>query len=221
MISFKSLDISDYHGEPLSNTFMQQEQGTRQLAIVLPGQGYTAHMPVLYYPTSLLVNRGADILSVEYDYYRKLAFSKASGIERSQWLFADATAALEAGLAQRPYERIVLVGKSLGTLAMGHLITTDARLAQASCIWLTPLVRNATLRRQIAQAKPRSLFVIGTADSHYDPAGFAEIVEATRGQSLVIEDANHGLEIANSVPESIRAMERVVKAVDAFLSNTL
>ena len=217
MISFKSLSISDYHGEPLSNIFMQQEQAARQLAIVLPGQGYTARMPVLYYPTSLLVNRGADVLCVEYEYYRKPAFGRASGPERSRWLFADATAALEAGLAQRPYEQIILVGKSLGTLAMGHLITTDTRLAQASCIWLTPIVRDETLRLQIAQAKPRSLFVIGTADSHYDPAGFAEVVEATKGQNLVIKDANHGLEVVGSVSESLRAMEQVVQAVEAFL----
>lgn len=217
MISFKSLSISDYHGAPLSNTFMHQEQTARQLAIVLPGQGYTAHMPVLYYPTSLLVNRGADILNVDYDYYRKPAFSKVSGVERSQWLFADATAALEAGLAQRPYERVVLVGKSLGTLAMGHLITTDAQLVQSPCIWLTPLVRNATLRQQIAQARPRSLFVIGTADSHYDPADFTEVVEATRGQSLVIEGANHSLEVVGSVSESLRAMAQVVQAVEIFL----
>jgi hypothetical protein len=200
---------------------MQQEQETRQLAIVLPGQGYTAHMPVLYYPTRLLVNRGADVLCVEYDYYRKPAFGKASGIERSQWLFADAAAALEAGLAQRAYEQIVLIGKSLGTLAMGHLITTDARLAQASCIWLTPLVRDETLRQQIAQAKPRSLFVIGTADSHYDAAGFAEVVEATQGQSLVIKDANHGLEVVGSVSESLCALEQVLQAVEVFLADAL
>lgn len=217
MISFKSLSISDYHGAPLSNTFMQQEQAARQLAVVLPGQGYTAHMPVLYYPTRLLVSRGADVLCVEYDYYRKPAFGKASGVERDRWLFADAMAALEGGLAQRSYEQVILVGKSLGTLAMGYLIAADARLAQAPCIWLTPLVRDETLRQQIAQAKPRSLFVIGTADSHYDPAGLAEVVEATRGQRLVIEGANHGLEITNNVPESIRAMERVVQAVAAFL----
>jgi predicted alpha/beta hydrolase family esterase len=204
MVSFKSLAISDYHGAPLSNTFMQQKQAARQLGIVLPGMGYTAHMPVLYYPTRLLTNRGADVLCVEYNYYRKPAF-------------ADAAAALEAGLAQRAYERIVLVGKSLGTLAMGHLITTDARLAQAPCIWLTPIVRNETLRQQITQAKPHSLFVIGTADSHYDPGSLAAAVEATRGQRLVIEGADHSLEIAGSISESIRAMEQVVQAVTAFL----
>jgi predicted alpha/beta hydrolase len=221
MISFQSLDISDYHGTPLSNTFMRQEQATQQLAVVLPGIGYTAHMPVLYYPTRVLVSRGADVLCVEYDYYRKPAFGKASGAERDRWLSADAAAALEAGLAQRPYTQIVLVGKSLGTLAVGHLITADVRLAQASCIWLTPLVRDETLRRQISQAKPRSLFVSGTADPHYNPAGFAEIIKATSGQSLLIENANHSLETAGSIPKSLHALERVVQAVDAFLTNTI
>jgi hypothetical protein len=219
MISFKSLAISDYHGEPLSNTFIQQDQAARQLAIVLPGMGYTAHMPVLYYPTRLLVNHGADVLCVEYDYYRKPAFGKASSVERDRWLFADAAAALEVGLTQRAYEQIVLVGKSLGTLAMGHLIATDARPAQAPCIWLTPLVRDETLRGQIAQAKPRSLFVIGTADPHYDQVHFTEVVEATNGHSLTIEGANHSLEIAGDIPESLHALERIVQAVDTFLTD--
>jgi hypothetical protein len=220
MVSFKSLAISDYHGEPLSNTFVQQEQAARQLAVVLPGLGYTAHMPVLYYPTSLLIDRGADVLRVEYDYYRKPAFGKASGVERGRWLFADAVAALEAGLAQRPYEQVVLVGKSLGTLAMGYLITTDARLAQALCIWLTPLVRNEMLRQQIGQTKPRSLFVIGTADPHYDPDCLSEVVKATQGQSVVIAGANHSLEVVGSIFESLRALERVVQAVATFLDET-
>jgi hypothetical protein len=165
-----------------------------------------------------LVDHGADILLVEYDYHRKPAFGKAPAAERKRWLFADVKAALETGLAQRPYEQIVLIGKSLGTLAMGRLIATDARLAQAPCIWLTPLVRDETLRKQIAQAKPRSLFVIGTADRHYDPAGFAEVVEATHGQSLVIEGANHSLEIAGSIPESLCALEQVMQTVQTFLA---
>jgi hypothetical protein len=217
VISFQSLAISDYHGAPLSNTFMRQEQTTRQLAVVLPGQGYTTHMPVLYYPTCLLMNRGVDVLCVEYNYYRKPAFGKTSGAERDQWLFADATAALEAGLTQRAYEQIVLVGKSLGTLAMGHLITTDARLAQTPCIWLTPIVRDKALRRRIARAKPRSLFVSGTADPHYDQTHFAEVVKATNGHSLTIEGANHSLEIGDNVLESLHTMERVVQAVATFL----
>jgi competence ComEA-like helix-hairpin-helix protein len=130
MGSLKSLDISDYHGNPLSNTFVQQDQVARQLAIVFPGWGYTTHKPLLHYTTHLLADHGADILLVEYEYHRKPAFGKAPAAERSRWLSADAKAALEAGLAQRAYEQIVLAGKSIGTLAMGRLTATAAELQE-------------------------------------------------------------------------------------------
>src|SRR5665648_148706 len=46
--------------------------------------------------------------------------------------------------------------------------TCCRRLEQVRCVWVTPLLRDDRLRAQIKQAKPRSLFVVGTADGHYD-----------------------------------------------------
>ena len=105
----------------------------------------------------------------------------------------------------------------MGTLAMGHLLATDARLQQAQCVWLTPLLRDERLRARIKQAKPRSLFVIGTADPHYAPVHLAEVEQATQGQSVVIEGANHSLEIAGHVVQSLQALEQVIRALEGFL----
>ena len=38
--------------------------------------------------------------------------------------------------------------------------------------------------------------MVGTADSHYDPAKLAEVQQATAGEVMVIENADHSLEIA-------------------------
>ncbi len=71
--------------------------------------------------------------------------------------------------------------------------------------------------RRIEEVKPRSLFIMGTADHYYDPALLKRLAEATGGRLTVIEGANHGLEIPASIPGSLAALNRIVKDLQEFL----
>lgn len=220
MYQFKSLDIAGYRGEQVPNTFLRQDGEAQHIAILFPGMGYTCHMPLLYYPTELLLGKGADVLQVEYTYRRRDDFQSASDEEQTRWFVADVTAALRAALAQRAYTQVTLIGKSLGTLALGHLLSTEEMLREARGVWLTPLLRNERLRAQIKKWAGRSLFVIGTADAHYDANLLSEVEAATGGESLVVDGADHSVEIEGDILASLRALERVVRAVDEFVRET-
>ena len=212
MFSIESLSISGYRGRSVPNTFFRRQEETQHLAVVLPGIRYTCQMPLLYYPTMLLLEEfGANVLWVEYAYDKQPDFNALPGSEKEVWLFADAGAACRAALAQRPYEEIALIGKSLGTLAMEHLLTTEASLAEALAIWLTPLLKNDSLRAQIREREQRSLLVIGTEDPHYDP-NYLEGVE-----NLVLEGADHSLEIRGHPRQSLRALEEVLQTIQTFV----
>jgi hypothetical protein len=217
MYSSMTLDIRSHRGQAVPNTFFAQNSETHHLAVVFPGLGYTAHMPLLYYPRRLLLERGADVLLVEYDYRERVDFRMPRDPERDRWFFDDVAAACKAGLGQRPYSGVTLVGKSLGTLAMGYLLTEDARLSRARCVWLTPLLRDDRLRAQMRRAGGHSLFVIGTADSHYNPAYLEEVRLASGGESVVIQGADHGLEIEGDTVGSIRAVEQIIRVMQQFL----
>jgi hypothetical protein len=217
MYSSTTLDIRGHRGVAVPNAFFAQDSETHHLALVFPGLGYTAHMPVLYYPRRLLLERGADVLLVEYDYREQANLRMPPDPERDRWFFDDVTAASGAGLGQRPYSRVTLVGKSLDTLAMGYLLTEDTRLPQAQCVWLTPLLHDDRLRAQVTRARGPSLFVIGTADGHYDPAYLDEVRLASGGESVVIRSADHSLEIEGDILGSIRAIEQTVRAMQRFL----
>ncbi|HUV59441.1 MAG TPA: alpha/beta family hydrolase [Desulfatiglandales bacterium] len=217
MYEVKRLKIAGYHSEPVDNTFFLQEHPTDHLSIIFPGMGYTSHMPLLYYPARLLLILGDDVLRLEYDYNKRPEFLKLPLPERAEWMLRDVSAACKAVSSQRSYQRITLIGKSIGTLAMGHLLTTDAMFEKAQTVWLTPLLRNESLRTQIKQCGQHSLFVIGTADPHYDPDYLAEAKAATNGESLVVEGADHSLEIEGDLLQSLKAMERVVLAIEKFL----
>jgi hypothetical protein len=218
MHSFRPLGIKGYRDEPVPNTFFQQDEPARKIAIVLPGVGYTCQMPLLYYPTRLLLSLGMDVLWVEYSYSRRSDYLSLPEAEQKQWLCADVTAACQAALAQRPYQQVLLMGKSLGTLAMSHLLATEARLAHSPMIWLTPLLRNDKLRSQI-QNTPRGLVVIGTADHQYDPAYLAEIQSKGNCEVVVVDGADHSIEVKDNVWQSLQVIERVTRAIQTFVAS--
>src|SRR5437764_5532593 len=141
MYGATTLAITGYRDEPVPHTFLRQDEAARHVAILLPGLGYSCEMPLLYYPSRLLLARGADVLRVEYAYQLRADFKAAIAAEQERRVVADVTAACQAVLSQRAYEQVTFVAKSLGTLALGPVLTADARLARAHAVWLTPLLR--------------------------------------------------------------------------------
>jgi hypothetical protein len=217
MYTFESLGIKGHRDEPLPHAFLKQKSETSHLAVLLPGVGYTVHMPLLYYPMQVLLNEGADVLRVETMYVKRDAFEALSPADRARWVFEDASAAYRAAVSQRAYRLITLVGKSLGTLAMGHLLGTENRMIQVQALWLTPLLWNDTLCAQIEEHRPRSLFVAGTDDPHHRAEKVSEMQQLTQGAAVIVDGANHSLEIPGDLITTLKAMERVVAAVLDFV----
>ncbi|MFH1084766.1 MAG: hypothetical protein V1772_03245, partial [Chloroflexota bacterium] len=202
------------------NTYVSQ--GGDHLALILPGRGYRATMPALYFPELALLARGADVLRVEYAYDREPAFERLSEAERDRWLRDDVLAALDAGLAQGAcrqggYRQLTLVGKSLGTLAIAHLLAGDPRCAAARCLWLTPVLIAPAVRAAMLTVGPSGLLVIGSADPFYEPALVDELLRACHPASLVLAGADHSLELPSDLMGSLRALEQMARAVLAFL----
>jgi predicted alpha/beta-hydrolase family hydrolase len=218
MATSTTLTIRGYRDEPVPNRFLRPEGAIDHLAVLLPGFGYTLDMPLFYYAEKLLLERGWDVLRVEYAYNTRPEFQTLPKSERDRWLLADTTAAWRAGLGQRTYERVVLIGKSLGTLAMGHLLTLAAPPPTVGAVWLTPLLGEERLRQQIQQYGGPSLFVIGTADPHFEPVVLEKMQVATIGEAVVVRNADHGMDIPGNPIASVRAVERVVEALSRFLA---
>lgn len=214
-MQFTSLDIPGYRGQPVPNTFYRQEKETKRLGLVFPGFRYSPDRAELYYGARILLEKGADVLRAEYAYYES-EYVRLSDQEQYDWLTADASAVGQAALAQGTYTRITLLGKSLGTLAMAHLLD-DPRFESATCVWYTPILTDEELVRRIEQVKPRSLFIVGTADGYYKPDILMRLIEATRGHLTMVDGANHGLELPGDIPGSLNALQQIVKDLQDFL----
>lgn len=218
MYTWETLVLTGYNDRTIPNTFIKQKTPASVAALVLPGWGYTAQMPLLFYTTEILLNKGVDVLQVDYAYNTLPEFATLDAESRNQWLFTDVAAAYRALCEQRTYEHIVLVGKSLGTLGVGHLLAMQTTDTNVSAIWMTPLVKHPKLRAQIKNFAGSALIVIGTDDQHYDAACLEEIGEAGTRKILAIEGANHGMNIPDDVPASIQVLEQIMRGVEIFVN---
>jgi predicted alpha/beta-hydrolase family hydrolase len=212
-LKITSLIISGYAGKTVPNRFFRQEGAVQTLAVLFPGLNYSCDMPLLFYPLKLLLARGAEVLQVRADYsvqeYRALPPE-----ERAAWLAADARAVVQAARFQGEYPRLVLVGKSIGTIALASLVPLAP---QAVTIWLTPLLRDSLVTKAAEQNRGAALFVAGTADDLYDAAALKRIQAATQAEAELIEGGNHSLEIEGDFFASLRALEQTMRAVAGFL----
>jgi fermentation-respiration switch protein FrsA (DUF1100 family) len=101
---------------------------------------------------------------------------------------------------------------------MGHLLTLPDPHPTVGAVWLTPMFAVERLRQQISQYGGPSLFVIGTADPHFEPVLLEKMQVATIGEAVVVKNADHGLDIPGDPIASIRAVERVVETLGRFLT---
>ena len=218
MYSLHKLDIYGYQQEPVPHTFFQQSQRSNHVGIIFAGQNLTCQHPTLYYPTRELLLREADTLLV--DYALRPAFSTFSGEQIKACIEADTIAAYQALFRERAYQQVTLIGKSLGTLAMGHLLRAVPQMPPVQAIWLTPLLKLPALRTHIQSVHPRSLFIIGTEDPHYDAAQLRELEKVTQGETLVIEGADHLLEVPGGIIPSLHVMEQIIQTMQRFFDST-
>ncbi|NHI83767.1 MAG: hypothetical protein EAX81_05650 [Candidatus Thorarchaeota archaeon] len=217
MYSLQNLDIIGYDGAAIPNTYFKLEETDEKAAIVFPGRGYTSQGPLLHYTISLLLKNRINVLSVDYQYFNNQEYEALDWEEKRKWLFYDVGEAFKALVDYTNRDIDIMVGKSLGTLAMGYLLDRFTAARRATAIWHTPLLKQAELTRQIHKHHPRSLFVIGTRDPHYDDEILETVKRVTRGKTQVIENANHSMEVPGDVEDSINIILRVVDGIRNFL----
>jgi predicted alpha/beta-hydrolase family hydrolase len=212
-LNITSIPITGYAGKTMPNRFFRQEGAASTLAVLFPGMNYSCDMPLLFYPLKLLLSRGADVLQVRADYTGP-GYQSLPQAERGAWLAADAQAAVDAARQQGKYDKLVLVGKSIGTIALASLTPHQP---QAISIWLTPLLHHPQVIEAAEHNRGAALFVAGTADDLFDAAELKRIQAATQAEALLIEGGDHSLEIKADFFASLQALEQTLRAMAGFL----
>lgn len=195
---------------------------SRAVCFFCPGASYLFDKPYLHYATMLLLGRGVDLVHIEYASKSNPAFSELTMAERSRWLQEDVNAVVENVLAEHPYEQMLFLGKSIGTMPIAEGLLPNPVFEKAAAILLTPILTSEQLAAHLLAAEQPVFLAIGR-DDHFYQEELLERLEATKPnlRLCVVPNANHALEIGWDVQSSIAALERVMGELDEFVSPLL
>ncbi|SDS57617.1 hypothetical protein SAMN04488543_1986 [Friedmanniella luteola] len=162
-------------------------------AILLPGRQAGVATPLLHWPASLLTEMGWSVLGVTWEETRLDEAGVASEVRRCA----------DAALAQaRPGQPVLVVAKSLGTLALPWAVENGVPGA-----WLTPLLQDVAVAASVGVARQPTLLVGGTEDPHWQP----QLAVGPGVTLLELPDADHGLQ---EVGQWRRSLLRQVEVFD-------
>ena len=175
---------------------------SRGVALVAPGRAYSPSAPLLEFARRALLQHGLTVQQLWWDTTTKGEEDGDSWVRRH----------VEAALASEDADRVLVVGKSLGTRAASY-----AAERGLDAIWFTPLLVEAPLAEAIAANPGRQLLVGGLADDLWD-AGVARELADNGCSVLEVADADHSMGTDDAVRTAEIHLE-VARAVEAFLSH--
>ena len=206
--------VLGYRDIDIPFTLLSTKEESRNIAILLPGAGYTVQAPLLHYSTGVFLHKSFDVLHVNYSYNDK-AYDDFSIEEISEAIKYDVKTVIDKVLDDKSYENMYLVGKSLGTIAITSELKREA-FKDAKVVWLTPLLQRDDVFETMMNSTNKGLGFIGDSDQHYIAERYEQLLNNTNIVSKLFPNVNHSLQYESDPVNSIDVLKSVVKDIDEF-----
>ncbi len=218
MVRITSLSGKNASGTYVPNTYFRQESETKHLALILPGLNYTCDMPLLYYAAQVMLSARADVVQVKYDYTGTTSGRSASTLtEKYGAMREDLSLIARLAMEHRSYQKLTVIGKSLGTLGIPYLFQAGLTVKPTTCIFLTPILKELIPWADLFRKVPNTLFAIGTNDPYYDAGLISEFRKLRPDNFLIVEGVNHSMEFESKPIQSMKVLNTVMDRIQRFV----
>lgn len=214
MLKTNTESVNGYKEMNIPYTLLSVEENSKSLAIFLPGAGYTVRSPLFHYSNDIFLNKGFDVLQVNYQYNDKV-YAEFSMEEICEAIKYDVRTVLDIVLQKTSYENFYIIGKSLGTIAMSSELSRDI-FEEAKAVWLTPLIQRDDVFDAMVSSTNRGLCFIGDNDQCYIEERFNQLANNPKIVARLIPNVDHGLEYENNTVESIEVLKSVIADIKNF-----
>jgi hypothetical protein len=151
--------ITGYKDMIIPYGFVSKTENPKGLTIMLPGIGYTVRSPILHFATGAYLNRGYDVLHINYEYHTE-KYDHFTLEELKQAVIADVMTVLHETISEDRFPSYYLFGKSFGTFAMGEALQFKP-LRNAKTVWLTPNLKEEIVVDAMMNCRNEGLCMIG------------------------------------------------------------
>lgn len=208
-------EASAYKSFKIPYTLFKRTGDSKGLAVMLPGKGYTTQAPLFHYSTGLYLNKGYDVLHIDYNYNHP-EYEVMERDEFSIHISRDVNTVINKVLTeQSPYPNLIVIGKSLGTIALSTLVNRP-EFTNAKLIWLTPLLQLDYVFERIMASSQQGFCVIGSRDPFYIKDRFENIENKKNLKTMLLRGADHSLNLPESPVDSIDLLKKVMVSISEF-----
>jgi hypothetical protein len=189
---------------------IEQKKETNNLVIVLPGAGYTTQAPLLHFTTGLFFNKGFDVLHINYTFSRQ-EMSVLNGVEFTR----DVQLVIDEAIKNKEYSNYYVVAKSIGTIALSHLLN-HSMFKDAKVVWLTPLLQRDDVFNAMVNSHHKGLCIIGDNDICFIVDRYETLKNNDDLKLKVVNGGNHSLELDEEPLKSIEILKSVISEINEF-----
>ena len=207
-------EIPGFQARIIRYSIFSANKNSDCLAIMFPGIGYTVQGPVFHFATGLYLNKGVDVLQLEYP-YEDTFYQPFTDNQLCEAVIYDSGAMIDHALRDRKYRYFYLFGKSFGTIAMSHELKKE-RFNKAKAVWLTPLMKREDVWATMYESIQKGLCMIGNRDRHYDGDKFKQLVLKPNFTAKVYPNVRHGLDYEGDTLKSIDVLKDMIRDIDQF-----
>ena len=181
-----------------------------KLCVLFPGIGYHCDKPLLYYTNKLARGMGYEVIPLKFSGFENGTKGNRNGNAVGNKMRTAAAHALGQAREQlaevdlAAYERVVFVGKSIGTAAC--LAYREECSVSAEAVLLTPLALTFGYPADNCTA------FHGTADPWADTAEIRRLCEKNGVPLYTYDNANHSLETGD-IPTDIEILSDTVRRI--------
>jgi hypothetical protein len=188
------------------------------MIIVLPGRGYTAQGPAISIPVLALRESGGSEEVSNVSYLPWQADNTTPYVDLQEMhVLRQIDAALKADTSGP----VVFVAKSIGTEILTRVVRqVDLVNRAVSVIWITPLFGRPGRADAAIGLGFASLLVAGSADAEHALPEHRRVRDALHADELIVEGANHSLEVPNDVMATTAGFVQLGAATLAFIGAT-
>lgn len=199
----KKISLTTYNNQRIELDLF--EQASKTLAIYFPGHSYTKLAPLIFYGNNQAKELLFDTLVLEYPFQLN---NSDFNFDNYNLLLDDLKKLIKNIYKNYSYEKLVFIGKSLGTLFQNDLSNYFSEFNIYN-VFLTPL--RGILNKL---SKSPSLFVFGGNDPHFSIDDFNSICRKV--DFLYFKNANHSLNSDNTI-DSIEILIETTEGIKKFL----
>jgi hypothetical protein len=189
--------------------------GPDRAAVLIPGLGYHADCPLLFFANEAADSRDAYVEPIHWappDLDQSAFREWLHGHEAEAFVCGHASDALARVDKQVQDARAVLIGKSLASRA-----APVAAERELPAVWFTPLLNNPTTVAALRRCAAPFLLVGGTADNTWDGALARELTPHV----VEIPNADHMLFVPGPLAGTLDAHAQAMTAVERFLDESV